>query len=74
MATGCNIDGNNKRSSGVIAQEVMQVLPEVVDVDPQGYLNVRYGNMMALLIQAVKELKDIVTSLSNDVYPSLQPI
>jgi hypothetical protein len=68
VVTGCNIDGNNNRSAGVIAQEVLQVLPEVVDVDSKGYLNVRYGNMMALLIQSVKELKDMVVNLSNNMY------
>lgn len=52
-----------KRSAGVLAQEVLEVLPEVVDTDPDGFLNVRYGNMIALLIQAVKELNAKVSRL-----------
>lgn len=45
------------RSAGVLAQEVMQVLPEVVKQDEDGYYNVSYGNMISLLVQCVKELK-----------------
>jgi hypothetical protein len=41
---------------GVIAQEVQQVIPEVVSEDDNGNLSVAYGNMVGLLIEAVKEL------------------
>ena len=44
------------RSAGVIAQEVQAVLPEVVVRDSDGKLGVTYGNLSALVIQAVKEL------------------
>jgi hypothetical protein len=44
-----------KRSAGVIAQEVQKVLPEVVHEDKDGYLSVAYGNLTALLIEALKE-------------------
>ena len=39
---------------GVIAQEIEQVLPEVV-VDGE-YKSVSYGNIVGLLIEAIKEL------------------
>lgn len=46
------------RSAGVIAQEMAAALPEVVKTDPtSGHLHVSYGNISALLIQAIKELK-----------------
>lgn len=49
---------DGKRYAGVIAQEVQRVMPEVVNVrDGDGMLSVAYGNMIALLIEAVKELK-----------------
>jgi hypothetical protein len=55
---------SGQRSAGVIAQEVEQVLPEVVNVDPiTGDRHVAYANMSALLIQAIKELKDRVARL-----------
>jgi hypothetical protein len=40
---------------GVIAQEVLEVIPEVVHLDDEGKYSVAYGNMVGLLIEAVKE-------------------
>jgi hypothetical protein len=53
---------NETRSNiGVIAQEVQLVLPEVVHVDPNtGYLSVAYGNIVGVLIEAVKEQQVII--------------
>jgi len=51
---------------GVIAQEVQEVLPEVVHTDNNGMLSVAYGNMVALLIEAVKELKAEVEELKRN--------
>ncbi|MEK7118068.1 MAG: tail fiber domain-containing protein, partial [Patescibacteria group bacterium] len=45
-------------SVGLIAQEVEKVFPELVHVEPQSGLKaVEYGNLIAPLIEAVKELK-----------------
>jgi len=56
----------NKRQIGVIAQEVNEVLPEVVtyakDVDEYG---VQYGNMAGLFIEAIKELKAEIEDLKR---------
>ncbi|NBS71705.1 tail fiber domain-containing protein, partial [bacterium] len=38
------IDGNNKPSVGVIAQEIEKVLPEVVNDNANGLKSVSYGN------------------------------
>jgi hypothetical protein len=45
---------NGKRSLGVIAQEVEKVLPEVV-IDGAEYKSVAYGNIVGVLIEAIKE-------------------
>jgi hypothetical protein len=45
------------RQLGMIAQDVEEILPEVVTTDNQGYKSVEYGKISALLIEAVKELK-----------------
>ena len=45
----------DKRHVGVIAQEIQKVLPELVHEDDKGMLSVAYGNMTALLIEAIKE-------------------
>lgn len=47
---------SSKRSSLVLAQEVEKVFPELVQTDAQGYKSVAYGNLVAPLIEAVKEL------------------
>jgi Chaperone of endosialidase len=43
------------RQVGVIAQEIKEVLPEAVHEDEKGILSVAYGNLTALLIEALKE-------------------
>lgn len=44
------------RDMGVIAQEVEKVFPEAVQTDPSGYKSVAYTELVAPLINAVKEL------------------
>ena len=52
---GVRYERNNKLNIGVIAQEVQAILPEVVNTDNE-YLAVAYGNIIAVLIEAIKEL------------------
>ena len=42
---------------GVIAQEVLPILPQVVQKDTNGNYSVAYGNIVGVLIEAIKELK-----------------
>ena len=46
---------DGQRGTGVIAQEMQQVMPEAVEEGE--YLSVAYGNLVGVLIEAVKELK-----------------
>ena len=62
-------DGAPQRHAGVLAQEVREVLPEVVREDSDGRLSVAYGNMVALLINAVKELRAEVAQLRAGTTP-----
>jgi hypothetical protein len=50
--------GQTKQTVGVIAQEVETVLPEVVYTDSEGLKSVSYGNMVGVLIEAVKVLSE----------------
>ncbi len=51
------IEAKPGRQVGVIAQEVEEVLPEVVSTDAEGIKSVDYSKLTAVLIEAVKELK-----------------
>jgi hypothetical protein len=50
---------------GVIAQEIEKVLPQVVTTRENGYKAVQYEKIIALLIEAVKELKEEVNELKR---------
>ena len=53
-------------STGVIAQEIQQILPEVVvKHDVNGLLSVAYGNIVGILIEAIKELTNEVNELKK---------
>lgn len=51
--------------TGVIAQELDKVLPQAVHENEDGMLSVAYGNVIGLLIEAIKELEDRVDDLAN---------
>jgi Chaperone of endosialidase len=55
---------SGKRGVGVIAQEMQEVIPEVVH-DTHGTLSVAYGNLVGVLIEAIKELSDKVEALES---------
>ena len=60
------IDAPEKgRVPGVIAQELEQVLPEAVYEIENGKKAVRYDNTVALLVEAIKELKQQVDELKG---------
>ena len=50
---------------GLIAQDVGNVVPEVIETDGQGIHSVAYGNLVALLIEAVKELSDRLEAIER---------
>jgi len=53
------------RSTGLIAQEVQSVLPEVVDKVGMYHLGVAYGNMMGLVVEAIKELTTEIQTIKT---------
>lgn len=62
---------SEKNDVGVIAQEVEKVFPELVQTDTQGYKTVAYANLVAPLIEAVKELAgkvDVLTVSVNNLF------
>jgi len=50
---------------GVIAQEVEEIFPEIVQTRSNGYKAVNYEKLVPLLIEAIKELSEKVKILEN---------
>lgn len=59
-------DIETSRQTGVIAQEVLKVLPEAVG-ESDGKHTVAYGNMVGLLIEAIKEQQGQIDSLKEEL-------
>ncbi|WP_419172977.1 tail fiber domain-containing protein [Halobacteriovorax sp.] len=56
-----------EKTVGFIAQEVEKVQPELVKTSKDGYKSVQYGNITALLVEAVKSISEQLDKLfSND--------
>jgi hypothetical protein len=58
-------DETQKEKIGFIAQEIEQHLPQVVSTDPNGIKSVSYGNVTALLVEAIKELNQKIENLKK---------
>jgi hypothetical protein len=58
---------SNKKGIGVIAQEVQEVLPEVVVENSDGILSVAYGNIVGVLIEAIKEQQKQIDELKSKI-------
>jgi hypothetical protein len=56
-----------KHQIGVIAQEIEKVLPDVVHTKEDGMKSVAYGNIVAVLIESIKELKGEVSELRAEL-------
>ena len=62
-------DFDGEKQMGVIAQEVEKIIPEVVKEDDSEdkIKSVAYGNMVGVLIEAIKELKAEVEELKSQL-------
>jgi hypothetical protein len=60
-------DETNQRKIGLIAQEVNEVLPEVVDIPLNDNImwGIRYSEIVPVLVKAVQELKAEIEELKN---------
>lgn len=60
-------DNENKTQLGFIAQDVEPVFPEVVRTDEKGFKSMVYANLVAPLVEAVKELYGMIMELFERV-------
>ena len=58
-------DTKNKENLGLIAQEIKEVFPQIVDERKDGYLGVRYTELIPVLVSAIQELKQEIDTLKN---------
>ena len=56
-----------KNDVGVIAQEIEEVLPEIVATREDGYKAVKYEMIVPLLIESIKEQQNIIEKLTKRV-------
>ena len=56
---------DNRKSMGVIAQELEQVFPELVTTLPNGTKTVTYSGLFAVLIEAIKEQQKEIEELKK---------
>ena len=54
-----------KNEIGLIAQDVQKVIPELVSKIPDGSLSLAYANIVSLLIEGIKELKNEINILKK---------
>jgi hypothetical protein len=58
----------NRPQTGLIAQEVEKVLPEVVSKTPEGKLLISYDKIVGLVIQSINELADQVDKIEKFIH------
>lgn len=58
-------DMGGQKGSGVIAQELQKVAPELVKENADGMMGVDYNGIIAYLIESIKDLKEEIEELKN---------
>ena len=63
------VDESTKSSpgTGLVAQEVQKVFPEVIRERQDGFLAIDYQKMIGLLVEAIKDLKNITEVQSKEI-------
>ena len=65
---GVRFDRDGRAGIGVIAQEIKPFIPEVVIKDSGSvYYSVAYGNIVGVLIQAIKEQQEQIDELKRQI-------
>jgi len=62
-----NWKSDGRTSYGVSAQEVEKIIPEAVRLRDDGYRGVNYLNLIAFLIEAIKDLKKEVSEIKKNI-------
>ena len=65
---GYTYEKDGTKYTGLIAQEVLEVLPEAVVGNEEDGYGLAYGNMVGILVEAIKELSNEVKNLKEKLY------
>ncbi len=58
---------NDRRQVGMIAQEVEQVFPEIVNTSDDSYKSIDYTKLTPILLEAIRELNDKIENINKIV-------
>jgi hypothetical protein len=58
---------NDKKQIGFIAQDLENVLPELVQEDADGYKSVDYSKVAPILVEAIKEQQDLINAQQKEI-------
>ena len=59
-------EGSSK-GIGLIAQEVEKIIPDVVTSDENGYMGIKYTNIIGILVEAIKDQQEQINTLRKQV-------
>jgi len=62
-----NTYASGSKDTGIIAQDVQKVLPQIVKERKDGYLGVRHDRLVGLLIEGIKEQQEQIDELKKDI-------
>ena len=55
------------KAIGLIAQEAENVIPEIVSQDDNGYLGIKYNNLIGVLVEAIKDQQEQINTLRKQI-------
>ena len=58
---------SGSKDSGIIAQDVQKVLPQLVQENSKGYLGVRHDRLVGLLVESIKEQQTQIEELKEQI-------
>ena len=62
-----NIHNNKGRDTGVIAQEIEAIIPELVITKENGYKALKYDKLIPLLIECIKYNQEEITKIKEQI-------
>ena len=60
-------DNEGRTRHGVMAQDIREILPELVSTDQDGYLAVNYVDMIPLMLRAIQDQKQTIDALQAEL-------